>query len=485
MSISTAISNAVSGLTAASRGTEVVSSNISNALTPGYARRELELSSRQNERGGGVTVNGVNRVLNAGLLADNRLAQAGVGASGTTSAFHASMEQLFGTGQEASSLGQILTTFESALTSAAARPDNETRLGNVLTAATGLAQKLNAISDSIQGERTAADNAIGKDVARLNATLEQVATLNTRIVSLSAQGKDVSSLVDARQAAIDGISDIVPLKEVPRENGRVALFTVGGAILLDGTEPTSISFETAGNITAEMSLSNGSLARLTFNGKPLTDRQMDMFSGGTISANFAIRDDVAVEYQARADGYARELYDRLADPSVDTSLTGGAAGIFTDSQGALDPANETGFAGRISVNALVDPSSGGDLWRIRAGVNAAGAGDAGDSSLLGRLGAALTNTRLPVSESLSQQAGSLQTMAAQLSSFASTGRLNAEAAALQDSTHQNGLKAALLADGVDTDKEMEGLLALERAYSANAKVFQTANDMLDAILRLT
>ena len=43
----------------------------------------------------------------------------------------------------------------------------------------------------------------------------------------------------------------------------------------------------------------------------------------------------------------------------------------------------------------------------------------------------------------------------------------------------------LLADGVDTDKEMEALLAPEHAYSANAKVFQTANDMLDTILRLT
>ncbi|MFD2438939.1 flagellar basal body protein [Paracoccus kondratievae] len=46
MSISSAISNAVSGLTAASRGTEVVSANIANALTPGYARRELNLSTR-------------------------------------------------------------------------------------------------------------------------------------------------------------------------------------------------------------------------------------------------------------------------------------------------------------------------------------------------------------------------------------------------------------------------------------------------------
>jgi hypothetical protein len=45
MTISGALSNALSGLRAAGRGAEVVSSNISNALTPGYARRELSLVS--------------------------------------------------------------------------------------------------------------------------------------------------------------------------------------------------------------------------------------------------------------------------------------------------------------------------------------------------------------------------------------------------------------------------------------------------------
>lgn len=56
---------------------------------------------------------------------------------------------------------------------------------------------------------------------------------------------------------------------------------------------------------------------------------------------------------------------------------------------------------------------------------------------------------------------------------------------MQSSSRQSGLQSALLAEGVDSDKEMESLLALERAYAANAKVFQTANDMLDTILRLT
>ena len=45
-------SGSETALTAASRGTEIVSTNIANARTEGYARRELELSARVYERGG-------------------------------------------------------------------------------------------------------------------------------------------------------------------------------------------------------------------------------------------------------------------------------------------------------------------------------------------------------------------------------------------------------------------------------------------------
>jgi len=44
MSITSALSNALSGLTVASRGAQVVSSNVANALTDGYGVRELSLT---------------------------------------------------------------------------------------------------------------------------------------------------------------------------------------------------------------------------------------------------------------------------------------------------------------------------------------------------------------------------------------------------------------------------------------------------------
>lgn len=38
---------------------------------------------------------------------------------------------------------------------------------------------------------------------------------------------------------------------------------------------------------------------------------------------------------------------------------------------------------------------------------------------------------------------------------------------------------------MDSDREMETLLALERAYASNAKVLQAVDDMIQTILRLS
>ncbi len=45
MSFGTAFASALSGLTAASKASELVSSNIANATTPGYGRRALSLTA--------------------------------------------------------------------------------------------------------------------------------------------------------------------------------------------------------------------------------------------------------------------------------------------------------------------------------------------------------------------------------------------------------------------------------------------------------
>lgn len=486
MSLSSAISNALSGLTATTRSAELVSTNISNKSAAGYSRRELDLSSRvYSGNGGGVSIDGVRRTVNAGLLADNRLADARAAQSGTLATFHAAIEKALGTSDDTSSLSSMVTALDAALASATSRPDNDVRLAAVLDAATALSDKINGVSKGIENARSDAEKAISGDVDRLNTALERVAALNRQIIVLGARGEDNSSLIDARQASIDDIADIVPIQEVARENGRVALFTKAGITLLDGQAPATIRFDPVTPVTAGMSLVSGDLSTISFNGKALVASETSMLSGGSLAANFQLRDELAPGYQSQIDAIARDLYDRFADPAVDPTLAAGQAGLFTDNQGAFLASNETGFAGRITVSALADPAKGGALWRIRAGMAAAGPGDLGDGTQIRNMASALSDSRVPASASMSETARTLLRFTSELTSTAASQRIRAEATLQQDRTHADGLKTALLSQGVDTDTEMESLLSLERAYAANAKVLQTVNDMLDQILRLT
>ncbi len=69
MNMSTALNNAIGGLSAAGRGAAVVSENIANALTPGYARRSLELTTNAIS-GHGVHVVGITRHQDPVLVAN-------------------------------------------------------------------------------------------------------------------------------------------------------------------------------------------------------------------------------------------------------------------------------------------------------------------------------------------------------------------------------------------------------------------------------
>ena len=52
------------------------------------------------------------------------------------------------------------------------------------------------------------------------------------------------------------------------------------------------------------------------------------------------------------------------------------------------------------------------------------------------------------------------------------------------STKSSELKERLLADGVDTDQEMQRILLIEQTYAANARIVQTVESMIDTLMRI-
>lgn len=483
MTLSTSLSAAMSGLSAASRAAEIVSSNVANALTEGYGRRELNLASRVvGQSGQGVSVQGVTRHSDAITVGDRRLAQSRNGANTATAAFMKQLESSLGTPDSATSLTGRVSAFDTALKLAASRPESDARLSEVLQTASALTAHISKVGASIQTARSTADGQIANQVDQLNTALSQIADLNANIRIGQANGRDTSALADQRQQAIDSISAIIPMHEVQRSGGAVALYTTGGSIVLDG-RPALFEFTPVGVIVPGMTQASGALSGLTMNGRMIsTASEGGPISGGTLAAQFAIRDVLGPDAQSNLDAVARDLVERFSDPSIDPSLASGAAGLFNDSGGAFVAANEVGLSLRLGVSSLFDPAKGGDLWRLRDGLGAAAPGPIGDASLINRYSGALDAARSPVSGSFSGGTRSFATLASDITSAATHGRLTSENDATYAAATLETLKSVELNAGVDTDQEMQTLLMIEQAFSANAKVISVVNDLMQTLL---
>lgn len=484
MSLSGALSNAYSGLIASSRGAQAIGDNVANALTPSFGRREVVLaSSSLNRVGGGVRVAEVARRVDIGLVNARRLADgAAAGAEKRASALKL-IEAATGTPGEAGSLSDRVAAFEATLVSAQSRPDLTERLQNVMFAATDLAEKLVAMSGAARNVRQEADAGIASQVAQLNQSLGDVADLNNDIRVALSSGRDANGLMDRRQVLVDQISEIVPLRSLPRDDGQIALVADGGAILLDG-KPAEIGFSATPLITAGMTLGNGALSGLTLNGKAIATGSSGALSGGALAANFALRDESGPNASARADAFARDLIERFQDLGIDPTIGVGEAGLFTDDGAFFDPANEIGLAGRINVNPVADPAQGGALWRLRDGMGATASGDVGDATLLTGLAGVLSTTRAPASSLLGPAEQTLAGLAGSVASLGASERLAADQRAGFAAAYRDEMTAAALADGVDTDQEMQRLLLVEQAYAANARVISTVDDMLKTLMRI-
>lgn len=484
MSMSSTLSNALSGLTASSRTAETVSSNIANALTDGYGRREINLSSRVlGGQGAGVHIDGVSRIVDQVVLGDRRLADASLGASSTHAGFLQRIEDVIGEPGVPGSLSDRLAGLDASFVEAASRPDSEPRLQNILRNAQGLTDHINIISREIQSQRTQADQSISQQVDLLNNSLQQIEQLNHTILAQNSGGRDTSALLDQRQQLVDQISSIVPVRAVPRDRGQIALITTGGAILLDG-RPADIGFTSVGLITEDMSFSAGSLSGLTLNGNPVSTSGNGILSGGSLTALFEVRDELSVAAQDNLDSFARDLVERFQNPAVDTTLGVLDAGIFTDAGAFFDSANEAGLSTRLSINGLIDPLAGGDIWRLRDGLGAVTQGDVGNATLLQNLSTALTTTQVPVSGSITNATRSSSGLASDYLSAISAGRQSAEAEIAFSITKVDTLKAQELQGGVDTDYEMQQLLMVEQSFAANARVMQTVDDLIQTLLRM-
>lgn len=487
MSISSAFISATSGLRANSRLVDTVAKNVSNALTPGYARRSTELTSTFfGGQGAGVGVVGTSRAENAQITAGRRSADASLGAASTLSSAYAQIMDLIGvSSDDTDSLMALIDDLEASLITLGASPDSTTVQTGTLDAARDVAEKLNAITLDNNALRTEAEAQIASQIDTVNDALHRIDALNERIGAQRALGNDTTSLEDERARLVDDISPIIPVTTVKRDNGMIGIYSENGGVLLNA-EVYELSFDPYnGGVTAEM-VSGTPLNRLMQDQRvPSGDVALDagigsgLFDGGSLGALFELRDSVVPDYQSELDALATDMIERFRDLMPAGFLDASGDGLF------LDAGSGTGVAGRIEINAAVDPDQGGEVWRLRDGLSAATQGDSGFTTYVLAMSDALTSDRSPTGFTYQTTASDASGLASGIASYFSGLLDRAE----QETTFLSSLQASLaeseISDtGVDTDEELSNLMVLEQAYAANARMLEVIDEMMQRILEI-
>ncbi|MGF1501877.1 MAG: flagellar hook-associated protein FlgK [Paracoccaceae bacterium] len=488
MSIGLALQNALTGLTATSRLAEVTSGNLANALTPGYGRQSVVLTSAvAGTQGTGVRVTDVERALDPELSQARRDADGALADGAARSEALADLERLIGTDASSGLIGRI-AEFEASLRLLAETPELGPRQQATAEAARDLADAFGDVDAQIRQTRSQADAEIARRVETLNDDLVAIARVNRQIQTATAAGRETAPLIDRREGLVDRVAQTLPVRQSSRPDGVLELRTLEGVPLSDVTA-RRINFVAAPVVTSALSFP-ATLSGLTSQGLDITPGGMgaQQVRGGALAGLFAVRDDIGPHLQEQVDSLAADLITRTQDPAVDPTLVIGAPGLFTDRQSAFALVDNVGIAGRIELNAAVDPALGGDPAKLRDGIASVTPRPDADATILRAVLDALKTpedtTTPPATPSLFGVL-SFADRTAQVAELLATDRVFGEAntaalAAERETLAQQ--ESDIL--GVDSDAELQRLIVIEQAYAANAQVIQTASRMLEELQRI-
>lgn len=480
MSITSAIQSARSGLDVIGMRADLVATNVANATTPGYVRRSLTVSETiLGSQTAGVQVISVDRSQNEILTTERRNLSSDQAQADILSTRWGALSQRIGDDIDSSALFQNLNSLQSAIDEAVLSPESATHANTVVQSANNLVQEFNALSDLITQERWRAEGDIEEGVTIVNQSLQQVERLNKQLSGIDRTTAQAAALFDERARVIDQIAEYLPVQTADGPSGTVDVLTVEGVFLLAGTA-REIEFDRVNAIGPNITLGNGLLSGLSVDGTDITPgaNAYGAVSSGKFAALFTLRDTDLPTLGAQLDVMAQDLINRFSDPTVDPTITPGDPGLFLDA----DATAGDGVAGRLRLNALVDPDQGGAVWRLRDGLGAAAPGPPGNNTILSNLSGAF-DTVTNVSVTGLQGGFVYSDLVAQLGSLTGQQRIQNESVLSSISLQYQTIKEAEAREvGVDIETEMQDLLIIEQAYAANARVIQAASQMLTELM---
>lgn len=453
-SLNASLATALSGLMADQGAMATTTNNVANVNTPGYSREEAVLVASDPvvlqplTFGTGVTLQSVESIRDP--ILESQIQQQNQG-QGQFSALTSALQQTqvnFTT--STNDIGTQITNFFDSINQLSTNPGDLSLRQAVLTAAGNLATGFNNTANNLTQQQQNLDLNVVQTVGQINQLSQQIAQLNGQISNLENVGESAGTFIDQRTQAIDQLSSLVDVSEIPSDNS-ITLTTGNGAPLVVGQQSFQLQTQ---------AIPSGFHDVYSQAGTDITSQITSGQLGGTLQA----RDQKIPAIKTQLDTLASGLAT-----AVNTVQAGGfdLNGVAGTNLFNPPPVNGVGAAASLSV-AITDPS-------LIAASSDGSVGSNGNAEAMYALDSQGIITGQSPTNYYSSMVFNVGTDAANASA-----EQTASGLVLQQLSDQ---RSAI--SGVNLDEEAANMVQFQDAYAASAQVVTTINDMMNAVIQMS
>ena len=314
---------AISGLSAAQKGLDIIGNNMANAATDGYHRQRIELAPAYSSQvgniilGGGVDVTGITRMIDNLLEEEILRQQSLLGQVSQEFATLRTVENAFGELSGSSGLSAAIDGFFNALQDLSAHPTEAIWQNQAVTAAEAMADQFRTLGEFLNTLENQIKLEAENTIEQINTLINQIAELNDEIQRREVTGRQSNNLRDRRNQRIAELSELVGVETQVQKHGIVNV-SIAGIPAVSGTT----FFE------LEVALITGGSIGVSIAG--MHNYKTDV-QGGRLGGLLSLKNELISDVHSDLDSLASAIIQQINQYHV--QAVGGSEGSFTELTG--------------------------------------------------------------------------------------------------------------------------------------------------------
>lgn len=222
MSISSALTIALSGIQTSSTRLEQTASNISNASNEGYSTKTVVATSASlGSVGGGAQISGFTRAENNALYTTLVKATSNLGLRDKQSDYQQQVQNLFGmSDSDNPALSEALSDFTNSWKVFASTPESLVNSRQIVQDAVVFTDEVKRLANAVEDLDRQCENEIDSTLTTLNSALEQIADLNKKISQAFTSNLSTSDLQDKRDVLVLDVAEMTDVTILERSYGQ-------------------------------------------------------------------------------------------------------------------------------------------------------------------------------------------------------------------------------------------------------------------------